>query len=111
MGAPGDGESGMGTKVPPGDLGQQGTGDSQIGHGVSQGTGDRRTGHGVPQGIAEQSMRCSRALGTARRAPTSFQGMEDSRRGPRGQLDKISLGNTGQQDGHQCPSRGERTLG
>lgn len=56
-------------------------------------------------------MGCSRALRTDRQAPMSFQGMEDSRRGSRGQWDKVSLGDTGQQNRHQDPSRGGGTPG
>lgn len=56
-------------------------------------------------------MGCSRALGTAGQAPTSFQGMEDSRRSSRRQWDKVPLGDRGQQDGHQGPSRGGGTPG
>ena len=72
-GAAGDGESGMGANVPPGDLGQQGT----AGQGM-----------GYPRG---QHMRYSRALGTAGQSPTSFQGTKNSRRGHR-----VPLGTEGQ---------------
>lgn len=50
MGAPGDGKSGMGTNIPPGDVQQEGTGDNQTGHGVPWETGTARKGMGYPRG-------------------------------------------------------------
>lgn len=106
-GALGDGESGMGTNVPPGDLGQQGTRDRQTGHGVPQRMGTGGQGMGCPRG--QEDGACPRGWGTAGQAPTSFQGLEDSRRGPRGQWDKVPLdGTRGQQDGWLGSRQGTR---